>query len=72
MLDRIRNIIGKYTDAEEITPESALMSDLHLSSFDPVSIVTEFEEEFDIEVADREIMKFVTIGDIMKYLEEHA
>lgn len=72
MLDRIRKIIGKYTDAEEITPESALMADLHLSSFDLVSIVTEFEEEFGIEVADRDIMKFVTIGDIMKYLEENA
>jgi len=72
MLDRIKAIIGKYTDAADITPESALTSDLGLSSFDLVSIVTDFEEEFDIEVPDRDIMTFVTIGDVMKYLEEHT
>lgn len=72
MLDRVKNIISKYTEAEAITPESALAADLGLSSFDLVSIVAEFEEEFDIEVEDRDITGFVTVGDILAYLEENA
>ena len=42
MLDRVKNIISKFTEAETITPESALGADLGLSSFDLVSIVAEF------------------------------
>ena len=72
MLDRIRKIISKYTEADEITPDSALGADLGLSSFDLVSIVGEFEDEFDIEVEDRDIATFVTVSDIMAYLEKHA
>ena len=72
MFDRVKNIISKYTEAEEITPNSGLAADLGLSSFDVVSIVGEFEDEFDIEVEDRDITGFVTIGDILRYLEEHS
>ena len=72
MFDRVKEIIEKYSEAENITPESALRADLGLSSFDLVSIVTDFEEGFGIEVPDRDIMFFDTIGDIMKYLEEHT
>ena len=61
-----------YTEAEEITPESALVADLGLSSFDLVSIVAEFEEEFDFEVPDRDITGFLTIRDILTYIEEHS
>ena len=48
------------------------MSDLGLTSFDVISIVSAFEEEFDIEVPDRAIMDFVTVGDIVSFLEEQA
>ena len=70
MFERIVKIISKYTEAEDITPSSALVGDLGLSSFDVVSIVSEFEEEFDIEVEDRDIPGFVTVGDIQRFLEE--
>ena len=72
MLEQVKEIISKYTEAEEITPESALVADLGLSSFDVVSIVSEFEEEFDFEVPDRDITGFLTIRDIMTYIEEHS
>lgn len=71
MFETVKSIIGNYTEAD-ITPESSLMGDLELTSFDIVAIVAEFEEEFDIEVEDREIMGFVTIQDVLDYLEEHV
>ena len=72
MLERVKSIIEKYTEETEITPQSALASDLGLSSFDLVSIVAEFEDEFGLEVSDRDIPGFVTVGDIIAYIEARA
>ncbi|MBO4832058.1 MAG: acyl carrier protein [Oscillospiraceae bacterium] len=72
MLERVIGILREYSEAEEITRDSVLVSDLGLTSFDVISIVAAFEEEFDIEVPDRAIMDFVTVGDIVTYLEEQA
>ena len=68
MLERIAEILSKYTK-EEITAESTLVNDLGLSSFDIVSIVTAFEDEFDIEISDRDIRKLVSVQDILNYIE---
>ena len=70
MKERVLNLISKYTEAENITPESALIADLGLSSFDLVAIVADFEDEFEIEVLDRDVMSFVTVQDILNYLEK--
>ena len=70
MLEKIAEILSKYTK-EEITAESTLVNDLGLSSFDIVSIVTTFEDEFDIEISDRDIRKLVSVADIMNYIENN-
>ncbi len=72
MLEQVRKILSKYTDAPDIELPSTLEADLGLSSFDVVEIVTEFEEEFGIEISDREIGKFVCVKDIVDYLEAHT
>lgn len=70
MLERITEILSKYTK-EEITVESTLVNDLGLSSFDIVSIVTAFEDEFDIEISDRDIRTLVSVADIIDYIENN-
>ena len=70
MLEKIIEILSQYTE-EEITEESILVNDLGLTSFDLVSLVTEFKDEFDIEIADREIRKLVSVADIMEYIENY-
>ena len=70
MLEKIAEILSKYTK-EEITAESTLVNDLGLSSFDIVSIVTAFEDEFDIEISDRDIRKLVSVSDIIEYIENN-
>ena len=67
MFKQIKEILSKYTK-EEITAESTLVNDLGLSSFDIVSIVTVFEDEFDIEISDRDIRKLVSVADIIDYI----
>ncbi len=69
MLEQVKKILSKYTDAPNIEPQSTLEADLGLPSFDVVEIVTEFEEEFGIEISDRDIGKFVCVGDILEYVE---
>lgn len=70
MLEKIAEILSKYTK-EEITVESTLVHDLGLSSFDIVSIITAFEDAFDIEISDRDIRKLVSVADIIDYIENN-
>lgn len=71
MIERIAKILAAFTEADltNITEKTELINDLGLNSLDLVNIVVEFEEEFDIEVPDREIKNFVTIGDVTEYLK---
>ena len=69
MYGEVKRILSKFTE-EEVTEESVLDMDLGLSSFDVVEIVCEFEDAFDIEIPDRVIQEFVTVGDVVAYLEK--
>lgn len=69
MFERIVKILSKYTEERQIQPRSTLAVDLGLSSFDVVEIVADFEEEFEIEISDRDIGKFICIEDIFEHLE---
>lgn len=71
MFEEVKEIIKKYTETEPITEDSVLTEDLDLTSLDVVSIVGDFEDRFDIEVDDKEILDFTTVGDIVRYVEEH-
>lgn len=73
MYERTVDILEEFigTDAE-ITRDSALVDDLGLSSLDVITLVAEFEREFDIEIPDRVIPTMRTVGDIVDYLEENA
>lgn len=71
MREEIIKTIMNYVNTEaEITREAELAADLGLNSLDAVSMVTEFEDKFNIEIPDRDIKKLVTVGDIEDYLNE--
>lgn len=69
LLEKVKRILLRYTEEYVITEESQLAADLGMSSFDLISVVTEFEDEFGIEIGDRDIRKFICVGDIVEYLE---
>ncbi len=72
MLDRIIEILAEYTDIDpaDITENSEIIKDLAINSLDIMEAVTAMEEAFDMEVPDRDISKFVTVGDIEYYIEK--
>lgn len=69
MLEKIERILKEYTDINiKITSETLLMSDLGLSSFDLIQLVCKVEDEFDVEIPDKIIKDFKTIGDVMDFI----
>lgn len=68
MFEQVKEILQDYTNATEITEDSVLEADLGLSSFDVVSIVTDFEDKFQIEIPDRDLREFISVKDILEYL----
>ncbi|MBQ2256124.1 MAG: hypothetical protein II330_04630 [Clostridia bacterium] len=45
------------------------MKDLVINSIELADLVMLCEEKFDIEIDDEDIHKFVTVGDVVNYLE---
>ena len=56
---------------ENVTMEATFVDDLAADSLDIVELVMNIEEEFDLEIPDNDTEKIVTIGDVVKYIEEH-
>ena len=73
MLDKIREIICKFVDIapEDITPETNIRHDLGLNSLELIDLAVEIEEEFDVEIADREAMDLETVADAMRIIQEY-
>ena len=73
IFERLREIIAEQLDIEpdSITLDSSLHNDLEADSLDAVDIIMTIEDEYGIEVADEDAEKFVTVADIVKYIEDN-
>lgn len=71
--DKVRDIIldTLNCDADKITMEASLADDLEADSLDAVELNMALEDEFEIEISDEMIAEFKTVGDIVKYIDEH-
>lgn len=74
MKNEIIEIIANIAEipAKKITLESNLITDLELGSLDLVTLVSEFEEKYNITVEDKDIKKIQTVQDIIDYIEKHV
>jgi len=71
MLDMIRNVLVEYVDVpkESITEATDFIQDLHMNSYDFVSLIGQLEETLGIETADDELADLHTVGDVLAYLK---
>ncbi len=71
MFDRVKAIIEGYIQRDdlEITPDTDVLGDLGINSLELVELVCAFEMEFDIDIPEKDIRGFLTIDDIVRYLE---
>ena len=72
--DRVLAIVAEQMNvgAETITPQTSFVNDLGADSLDTVELVMEFEDEFDLTIPDEEAEKILTVGDAIKYVEQHT
>ena len=56
-------------DRNEITMEAELANDLGINSIELADLVMICEERFGIEINDEDSKNFVTVGDVVDYLE---
>ena len=74
MLEKVIDILDEFVaiNRNMVTENSKLVADLGLSSLDVINVVVEFEDQFEIEIPEERIREFVTVGDIVDYLEINA
>ena len=57
-------------NADVITMEAELTADLGINSLELADLVYSCEEKFDVTIDDEDLHKFITVGDVVRYLEE--
>ena len=58
-------------DEAKVTMDANFISDLNADSLGTVDLIMEFENEFGIEIPDEDTGKISTVGEAVKYVEEH-
>ena len=71
-LENLKNIIANNfgVKKEEIKMESNLQDDLGLDSLDAVELSMAIEEETGKEIPDEEFQKFITVEDLINFLNK--
>lgn len=74
MKEEIIKIIAGVAEVpeESINLKTNLIADLDLESLDLVTLVSEIENKYQIEIPDKEIKKIQTVEDIVNFLSSHA
>ena len=73
VFDRVKEIIVNELgiDPAKITLEANLAEDLEADSLDAVELIMQLEDEFNLEIEDDAAQTIKTVGDLVKYIEDH-
>jgi len=71
--DRVKAIIVEQlgVEANTVKDDASFTDDLGADSLDIVELVMALEEEFECEIPDDDAEKIQTVGDAIKYIEDH-
>jgi len=58
-------------EESEATNDASFTNDLGADSLDTVELIMEFEKEFNLSIPDEDAEKIETVGDAIKYIEDH-
>ena len=74
MKEEIIKIIAEVAEVpeENINLKTNLIADLDLESLDLVTLVSEIENKYQLEIPDKEIKKIQTVEDIVNFLSNHV
>ena len=74
MFEKFKEILVEElsVNADDIKLEAELVNDLGINSLELADLVLLCEDEFGIEFSEDDIHKFITVGDVVEYLEANA
>lgn len=73
MFEEVKSVMldALSCDADQITMEANLVEDLEIDSLDAVELNIALEEKLGFALTDEQLKQVVTVGDIVRLLEEH-
>ena len=74
MFEKIREMIAENLniDMNTITEDASFKEDLGVDSLDLFELVMAFEEEYGVSIPSEELENMATVGDVIRYIQEHA
>ena len=73
MLEKLIEVICRYVDIDpsKLSAETNIRSELGLNSLELINIAVAIEDEFDVEIPDREVGNIETLGDAIKVIQKY-
>ena len=73
MLEKLIELICRYVDIApaKLNADTNIRSELGLNSLELVNIAVAIEDEFDVEIPDREVMNIETLADAVAIIEKY-
>ena len=68
-IEKIKNINSKYLE-KNIENLDSTFDELKFDELDKIELIMRLEEEFDIQITDNDADSFVSIKDLIKFLEK--
>ena len=74
MFEKLKALLVEelHVEPDDIKPESELANDLGINSLELADLILLCEERFNLTIDDEDLHKFITVGDVVAYLEEKA
>lgn len=74
MLERLRKVICEYANIapESITEETNIRTELGLNSLELINMAVAIEDEFGVEIPDREALGIETVKDTITLIEKYT
>ena len=71
--DKVKDLIAQSlgVNVDDVRPQASFIDDLGADSLDIVELVMAFEEAFDMAISDEEAEKIHTVGEAVKYIQDH-
>ncbi len=72
--ERVKKIVAEHfgVDDSKVTDDASFIDDLGADSLDPIELAMDFEDEFGCEIPEDAAEKFMTVKDIVDFIEQNA
>lgn len=68
MKKRLTEILLRHPKIDAVTPQSNFITDFGLSSLEIAELVCSIEDELDVEIPEKDLVRMKTVGDVLTHL----